>query len=113
MLNLHLAEFGWYQWIWWFDKHDQFPDQRKVLGRYLGPTTRDIGMAMTAKIFLKGNGRAVVYRSSFIAVLTEDKMKDPNVKKDIEAFDHTIELKLRGTIKDEDYCDDETPDYIP
>ncbi len=53
-------------------KHDQFPDLRKVLGRYLGPT-RDIGMAMTAKI-LKGNGR-VVYRSSFIAVTEENQKK--------------------------------------
>jgi hypothetical protein len=67
-------------------------------------------MAMTAKI-LKGNGR-VVYRSSFIPV-TEDEMKDPNIKKDMETFDRTIELKLGGTIKDEDYRDDETPDYIP
>jgi hypothetical protein len=104
-----LAEFGWCQWIWWFDKHDRFPDPRKVLGRYLR-LTRDIGMAMTAKI-LKGNGR-VVYRSSFIAI-TEDEMKDPNVKKDMETFvDRTIELKLGGIIKDEDYRDDKTPDDI-
>jgi hypothetical protein len=42
-------------------------------------------------------------------------MKDPNVKKDMETFDRTIELKLLGgTInKDEDYRDDETPDIIP
>ncbi len=105
-----LAEFGWYQWIWWFDKHDRFPDPRKVLGRYLGPTS-DIGMAMTAKI-LKGTNGRVVYRSSFIAV-TDDEMKDLNVKKDMEPFNRAIELKLSGTIKDEDFQNDETPDYIP
>ncbi len=91
-----MAEFGWYKWVWWFDKHERFPDPRKVLGRYLGPT-RDIGMAMKAKIF-KGNGR-VVFRSSIIAV-TDDEMKDPNVMKDMETFDQTIELKLGGTIKE-------------
>ncbi len=40
-------------------------------------------------------------------------MKDPNVKKDMEAFDRTIELKLGGIIKDENFRDDATPDYIP
>jgi hypothetical protein len=40
-------------------------------------------------------------------------MKDPNVKKDMEAYDQTIELKLGGTIEDDDYRDDQTPDHIP
>ncbi len=30
-----LAEFGWYQWVWWYDQQGQFPNPKKVLGRYL------------------------------------------------------------------------------
>jgi hypothetical protein len=104
-----LAEFGWYQWIWWYDQQGQFPNPKKVLGRYLGPT-RDIGMALSAKV-LKANGR-IIYRSTFIAV-TDDEKKDPNVIKEMEAFDQGITLKLGQHIKEEDLKADATPEYIP
>ena len=104
-----IAEFGWYQWIWWFDKHDDFPRPRKTLGRYLGPT-RDIGMAMTAKI-LKINGQ-VLYRSTFIAV-TDDELRSPQIIKDMETFDQAIRAKLGHAVKDEDMPEFKTPEYIP
>jgi hypothetical protein len=48
-----IAEFGWYQWIYWFDDQKAaFPDPKKTLGRYLEPT-RYVGPAFTAKILKK------------------------------------------------------------
>jgi hypothetical protein len=50
----HISEFGWYDWVMFRDNVPTFPDDKLVLGRYLGPAT-DVGSAMTAKI-LKSNG---------------------------------------------------------
>jgi hypothetical protein len=69
-------------------------------------------MALSAKV-LKANGR-VIYRSTFIAAVTDDEKKDPNViKEDMEAFDQGIIIKLGHPIKEEDTEGDTTPDYIP
>ena len=108
-----LAEFGWYQWVYWYDQLAAFPDTRKVLGRYLGPT-RDIGMALTAKL-LKRNGQ-YAWRSSFIA-LTDDDMKNPEIIQAMTEFDAEIAIKLGDTIKPnnlpQDEASDYTPDYLP
>ena len=45
----HIAEFGWYDWVMYRDNIPSYPDDKLVLGRYLGPAT-DIGSALTAKI---------------------------------------------------------------
>ena len=44
----HLAEFGWYDWVWYISPEDE-KMERKVLGCYLGPST-DIGDALCACI---------------------------------------------------------------
>ena len=56
------CELEWYEWVYFRDTSVQFPEDKAVLGRYLGPSI-DIGPAMTAKI-LKANGE-VVYRSTY------------------------------------------------
>ena len=43
------AEYGWYDWVKFRDTNVPYPEDKLVLGRYLGPST-DIGPAMTAKI---------------------------------------------------------------
>jgi hypothetical protein len=43
-----LAEFKFYQWVKWFDKNANLPDDQEVYGRYLGPS-RDVGSMMTTK----------------------------------------------------------------
>ena len=53
----HISKFGWYEWVMFRDNTPTFPDDKLVLGRYLGPAT-DIGSALTAKI-LKSNGQFV------------------------------------------------------
>ena len=32
-----LAEFGWYDWVWFVSPHDHTQVGKKHLGRYLGP----------------------------------------------------------------------------
>ncbi len=57
----HICEFGGYDWVMFRDNVTSFPDNKLVLGRYLGPAT-DVGSALTAKI-LKSN-RQTVCRST-------------------------------------------------
>ena len=49
----HIAEFGWYDWVMFCDNVPSFPDDKLILGRYLGPAI-DTGLTLTAKI-LKSN----------------------------------------------------------
>ena len=53
-----LVEFGWYDWCYFYDTSQTFPDDKEKLGRYLGEAP-DIGSAMAARI-LKQNGEVVV-----------------------------------------------------
>jgi hypothetical protein len=39
-----IAEFGWYDWVMCRDYIPSYPDDKLILGRYLGPAT-DIGSA--------------------------------------------------------------------
>jgi hypothetical protein len=45
----HIAEFGWYDWVMFWDNVPSYPDDKLVLGRYLGPAI-NTGSALTAKI---------------------------------------------------------------
>jgi hypothetical protein len=53
----HITEFGWYDWVMFRDNVPSYPDDKLILGRYLGPAI-DTGSALTAKI-LKDNGQFV------------------------------------------------------
>ncbi len=45
----HIAEFGWYGWVMFHDSQPSFPDDKPILGRYLGPAI-ETGSALMAKI---------------------------------------------------------------
>ena len=47
-----ICQFGWYDWVMYYD-NATLPDNRALLGRYLGPAI-DVGSMLTAKI-LKPN----------------------------------------------------------
>ncbi len=66
----HIAEFGWYDWVMFRDNVSSFPDDKLILGRYLGPAI-DTGLALTAKI-LKSNG-VFVCRST-LRHLTDEEL---------------------------------------
>jgi hypothetical protein len=97
------AEFGWYDWVKFRDTVVPYPQDKLVLGRYLGPST-DIGPAMTAKI-LKSNGE-YVHRTT-VRALTEDELQDSDEAKERALFDVEIERRLGPSAKPEDFEDKE------
>ena len=51
-----ICQFGWFDWVMYHDPA-KFPDDKAILGRYLGPTI-DFGSMLMAKILLP-NGQYV------------------------------------------------------
>ena len=49
-------QFGWFDWVMYHDPA-KFPDNKMILGRYLGPAI-DVGSMLTAKILMP-NGQYV------------------------------------------------------
>ena len=104
----HLCEFGWYDRVYFRDNAVTYPNDRWVLGRWLGPST-DIGPALCAKILNK-NGRCV-YRSSY-RHLTEDDQNSPEEKKKRESYDQMIHSKLGSPASTQEFEEDySTPEY--
>ena len=96
------GEFGWYDWVKFRDTQVAYPEEKFVLGRYLGPSF-DVGPAMTAKI-LKSNGE--YFHSSTYRHLTQDEYKSPAEIKLREQFDTTVEAKLGVSSKDTEFVKD-------
>jgi hypothetical protein len=103
----HIAEFGWYDWVMFQDNKPSFPDDKLILGCYLGPAI-DTGLALTAKI-LKSNG-VFVCRST-MGHLTDEEL-DSSVQKDMRCkFDESIENHLGPVALPQDFpAEDLTPD---
>jgi hypothetical protein len=60
-----LPEFGWYQWVKWFDEDANLASDQEKYARDLGPS-RGVGNLMTSKLLNdKGN---TLYRSTFRAL---------------------------------------------
>ena len=106
-----LCELGWYEWCKFRDVAAPFPEDKQVLGRYLGPSI-DIGPAMTAKI-LKTNGQVI--HSSTYRPLTPDEMALPDEVKAREVFDEKVGEILGTEMEIGDIEDDEveTPVFEP
>ena len=68
----NLAEFGWYDWVWFIGPEDS--DMLNIrMGKYLGPSF-DIGEAVTAKI-LTDKGKTVHRTSVFPITGDEQRSK--------------------------------------
>ena len=97
-----LCEFGWYDWVYFHDNAVTYPDDKWVLGQWLGPSI-GVGPALCAKL-LKGNGQRV-YRSSY-QHLMEDEVNNPEEVKKRDDFDRQIEIKLGPGTKSLDFDDE-------
>jgi hypothetical protein len=53
----HIAEFAWFDWVMFQDKVPGYPNNKMILGHYLGPAT-DTSSALLSKI-LKANGQLI------------------------------------------------------
>jgi hypothetical protein len=95
--------------MWWHDQEAPFPQLKKTLGRYLGPT-KHIGPVLTAKI-LKSKGK-IVARSSFTAI-SVDEMEQPNIKENIARFTLLVNKALRSKVTVKGPKNEETPNSLP
>ncbi len=87
----HIAEFGLYDWVIFCDNGLSYPDDKLILGLYLGPAI-DTGLTLTAKI-LKSNG-VLVCRST-LQHLTDEELSSRICKEMRSKFDESIEHHLR------------------
>jgi hypothetical protein len=100
----HIAEFGWYDCVMFRDNELSYPDDKLILGRYLGPAI-ETGPALMAKI-LKLNG-VFVCRST-LQHLTDDELSHQEMRC---KFDESIEQNLGPAALPQDFpSKDFTPD---
>lgn len=105
-LNPHTATFGtqgdisnllfdWYEWCYFREEsNNQFPYQKEVLGRVLGPMKNE-GNLMTQAV-LKSNGLVVPRRTC--RRLTVSELHSPTEQKKRELFDDLIRKKLGDSV---------------
>jgi hypothetical protein len=73
----HLAEFGWYDWVWYLSPED-IRMERRSLGRYVGHSS-DIGDAICARI-LTSKGK-FISRTSVFPLTSEEARSEPVMKR--------------------------------
>ena len=101
----HISEFGWNDWVVFWDNVPTFPDDKLTLGQYLGPTT-DIGSGQ----ILKANGQFVF--SSTLRHLNADELNCMNHVEMCKAFDASIYEAIGMAATENDFpAEDLTPDY--
>ena len=64
-----LAEFGWYDWVWFVSPHDKEQMGVKHLGRYLGPAI-NVGDVMCGTVLTSKSTR--LDRTSILPLTVED-----------------------------------------
>lgn len=117
-----LSRYGFYQWCYYREQSANFPFNKEVLGRVLGPA-RGEGNEMSQWI-LKGNGNVVPRRS--LRPLNTSELHSPTEQKKRDVFDALIERRWGTSINPpktetldtkeewEEYEDsDEDPRIIP
>lgn len=121
----NLCVFDWYDWCYFREENAiQFPFQKEILGRVLGPMKNE-GNEMVQAV-LKSNGKVVPRRTC--RRLTIAEVNSPTEMKKREAFDALIKAKLGDSItvaptatvrsdfdsaEDLQYDEDEEPPIIP
>ena len=99
-LGLHpdisnICQFSWYQWCYYREETNiQFPYQKELLGRVLGPMKNE-GNAMTQAI-LTSKGTVVPRRS--VRPLTTEEIHSPVEAKKRDEFDEKIKSKLGDSL---------------
>jgi hypothetical protein len=83
------VEFEWYEVLWYYDQ-DDFPTDRRRLGRWLGVAHR-VGQACCYYI-LPFSGEPIVH--STVQKVTKDECKSSDFKEKLQAYDFSIDTKL-------------------
>ena len=83
------CDFHWYEPVWYFDEMVQFPDDKRQLGRWLGPAHRT-GQALT--YYVADNSGGVIARST-VQRVSEQEFKSDEFKIKLRELDETISRK--------------------
>jgi len=103
-----VCQFGWYDWVMYYD-HTTFPDDKALLGQYLGPAI-DVGSMLTAEI-LKPNGQYVC--RSTLRHLDDNEQNSEVHKAKRQNFDQAVKGILGTAAKPTDFDkQDLTPEII-
>ena len=92
-----ICQFKWYEWIYYNDTTVQFPDQKVILGRYLGPTEPEVGSVLTAKI-LTSSGEII--RRNTLRSLTDQEINCDDNRKERNSFDEKVSKRLGEPFKE-------------
>jgi hypothetical protein len=103
-----ICKFGWYNWIMFCNNVPTYPDDKMMLGQYLGPAI-DVRSALTMKI-LKSNGQVVCRLT--VRHLTDEERKDDVHLRMGRSFDLAISESHGIAATAADFPTDElTPEY--
>ena len=94
------CDFQWYQWVKYYDERAAFPEDKQVLGKYLGPSP-GVGTFMTTKILTKDGS---YFHTLTFRPLNSDEIE--NEKEERLAFLAQVEQRLGDKSKSEDFDDD-------
>jgi hypothetical protein len=104
----HISKFGWYDWVMFRDNIPTFPDDKLILGCYLGQAT-NVGSTLTAKI-LKSNGQFICRLT--LRHLTDEERNCLVQAETRKAFDASVAEALGSSATVADFPEEDlTPEY--
>ena len=86
----NLCRFGFYQWVYYWDNKHGFPEQKRRIGRALGPSRYE-GNSM-AQYILQENGRVVPRRT--VRAIPPEHLRTDIIKQRMKTYDVNIKNKL-------------------
>ena len=86
----NICEYDWYEWVMFLDNVTSYPEDRRTLGRYLGPTI-EIGSSLCYNI-LKADGN--ISCRTTVGSLTLKELVDPSHIKQRYGFNAHISDRL-------------------
>ena len=78
----NICEYDWYEWLMFLDNVTSYPEDRRTLGRYIGPAI-DVGSFLCYKI-LKTDGNISWWTT--VSSLTLKELVDPSHIKQRDGF---------------------------
>ena len=86
----NICEYDWYEWVMFLDNVTSYPEDRRTLGRYIGPAI-DVGSSLCYKL-LKADGN--ISCQTTVSSLTLKELVDPSHIKQRDGFNTHISDRL-------------------
>ena len=92
------AQFDWYAPVYYWDPANNFPHERKVLGRWVG--VAEAAIDVMAFNILTSSGRVVVRKD--VWSLTDDEKAMPEIQASLKSLDDAIQERIGDALKEGD-----------